>query len=231
MSVSLVGTFVKPVHREGHKFIAIFAGVTLILGILWTPLGVLGIALTIWCYYFFRDPERTVPMDPDLIVSPADGVVSLIGPAVPPAELGLGSAPLTRVSVFMSVFDCHVNRAPVAGEVTEVAYRPGKFLSAELDKASEENERNGIVLTMVDGTRLGVVQIAGLVARRILCEVDQGARLDRGDRFGLIRFGSRLDVYLPEGTAPRVNVGQSMISGETVLAVLGDDIAASARVE
>ena len=231
MSVSLVGTVVKPIHPEGRKFIAIFIAVTLILWFVWEPLGVIATALTIWSYYFFRDPDRTVPMDDGLIVSPADGVVSLIGPAVPPVELGLGAEPLTRVSVFMSVFDCHVNRAPVAGEVTAVAYRPGKFFSAELDKASEENERNGMVLTMDDGTRLGVVQIAGLVARRILCEVDQGARLARGDRFGLIRFGSRLDVYLPEGTAPRVSVGQVMTSGESILAILGDARPATSRVE
>jgi phosphatidylserine decarboxylase len=231
MSVSLVGTVVKPIHPEGRKFIAIFIAVTLILWFVWEPLGVIATALTIWCYYFFLDPDRTVPMDDGLIVSPADGVVSLIGPAVPPVELGLGAEPLTRVSVFMSVFDCHVNRAPVAGEVTAVAYRPGKFFSAELDKASEENERNGIVLTMDDGNRLGVVQIAGLVARRILCEVDQGARLARGDRFGLIRFGSRLDVYLPEGTAPRVSVGQVMTSGESILAILGDARPATSRVE
>ncbi|WP_299813731.1 phosphatidylserine decarboxylase [uncultured Jannaschia sp.] len=231
MSVSLLATFVKPVHREGPKFIAAFAVVTAILWLLWEPLGLLGLVLTVWCYYFFRDPDRTVPMDEGLIVSPADGIVSLIGPAIPPAELDLGPQPLMRVSVFMSVFDCHVNRAPVAGEVTEVAYRPGKFLSAELDKASEENERNGLVLTMADGTRLGVVQIAGLVARRILCEVDTGAQLERGDRFGLIRFGSRLDVYLPEGTAPRVSVGQVMTSGESVLAVIGRDDTATARTE
>ena len=231
MSVSLVGTIVKPIHPEGHKFIAIFAVVTLVLWVIWEPLGIIGTLLTVWCYYFFRDPIRTVPMDEGQIVSPADGVVSLIEQAVPPAELNLGEVPLTRVSVFMSVFDCHVNRAPVAGEITAVAYRPGKFLSAELDKASEENERNGIVLTMADGTRLGVVQIAGLVARRILCEVDQGAMLERGDRFGLIRFGSRLDVYLPDGTAPRVSVGQVMTSGESILAVLGDDSPAQSRTE
>ncbi len=231
MSVDLVGTIVKPIHREGRKFIAIFAVATLILFVVWEPLGVVGLALTVWCYYFFRDPVRTIPMEEGQIVSAADGTVSLIGPAVPPAELLLGAAPLTRVSVFMSVFDCHVNRAPVAGEIVNVAYRPGKFLSAELDKASEENERNGLVIAMADGTRLGVVQIAGLVARRILCEVDQGAILERGDRIGLIRFGSRLDVYLPEGTAPRVSVGQKMTSGESVIAVLGDARPATARVE
>lgn len=229
MGVSLKDTVIKPLHREGPKFIAIFAAITLVLFLIWEPLGVIGLGLTIWCYYFFRDPVRVTPMDPNLIVSPADGLISLIEPAVPPAELDLGDQPLTRVSVFMSVFNCHVNRAPVAGEVTAVAYRPGKFLSAELDKASEENERNGIVLTMADGTKLGVVQIAGLVARRILCEVEQGARLERGGRFGIIRFGSRLDIYLPEGTAPRVSVGQTMISGETVLAVLGEDTPATAR--
>ncbi|WGH79396.1 phosphatidylserine decarboxylase [Jannaschia ovalis] len=231
MSVSLLGTFVKPVHREGPKFIAVFGVVTVLLYLLWSPLGWLGLGATIWCYYFFRDPVRVTPMDEGLVVSPADGVVSLIEPAVPPAELGLGDAPRTRVSVFMSVFDCHVNRAPVAGEVTALAYRPGKFLSAELDKASEENERNGMVLTMEDGTTLGVVQIAGLVARRILCEVDQGARLERGGRFGLIRFGSRLDIYLPDGTAPRVSIGQTMTSGETIIAKLGDDSPAAARTD
>lgn len=229
MGVSLKDTVIKPLHREGPKFVAIFAAVTFVLFLIWAPLGILGLALTIWCYYFFRDPARVTPMDPDLVVSPADGLVSLIEPALPPAELDLGSEPLTRVSVFMSVFDCHVNRAPVAGEVTAIAYRPGKFLSAELDKASEENERNGLVLAMADGTRIGVVQIAGLVARRILCEVSEGARLERGGRFGLIRFGSRLDVYLPDGTAPRVCVGQRMISGETVLAVLGRDDPAIGR--
>ncbi len=231
MGVSLRSIVLKPMHREGPRFVAAFAVLTLLLWWLWDPLFWLGLGLTVWCYYFFRDPPRTVPMDDGLVVSPADGIVSLIGPAVPPAELDLGAAPLVRVSVFMSVFDCHVNRAPVAGEVTHTAYRPGTFVSAELDKASEENERLGLVLAMADGTRLGVVQIAGLVARRILCEVEAGAILGRGDRFGLIRFGSRLDTYLPEGTAPRVAVGQKMVAGETVLAVLGDARPATARVE
>jgi phosphatidylserine decarboxylase len=229
MGVSLKDTVVKPLHREGPKFVAVFAAVALVLFLLWEPLGWVGVALTVWCYYFFRDPPRIVPMGAGQVIAPADGLISLIEPAVPPAELGLGEAPLMRVSTFMSVFDCHVNRAPVAGTVTATAYRPGKFLSAELDKASEDNERNGIVLTMEDGTRIGVVQIAGLVARRILCEVERGARLDRGDRIGMIRFGSRLDVYLPDGTAPKVSVGQKMTAGETVLAVLGDPDPAVAR--
>ncbi|MBM2577416.1 phosphatidylserine decarboxylase [Jannaschia sp. Os4] len=221
MGVKLSETVIKPLHREGPKFVAIFAAVTLLLFLFEAELGLLGLGLTVWCYYFFRDPVRTLPEGEGLVTSPADGLVSLIEPAVPPAELGLGTAPLTRVSVFMSVFDVHVNRAPIAGRVTTVAYRPGKFLSAELDKASEENERNGIVLEAGDGTRIGVVQIAGLVARRILCEVSEGAELRRGERFGIIRFGSRLDTYLPEGTAPQVAVGQTMLAGETVIARLG----------
>jgi len=144
-------TFIKPMHPEGRKFVAIFAAITLVLFMLWDVLGWVGVGLTVWCYYFFRDPERVTPQRPGLIVSPADGMVSLIEPAVPPAELGLPEVPLTRVSVFMSVFNCHVNRAPVAGRVTRVAYRPGKFLNASLDKASADNERNGIVIGMEDG--------------------------------------------------------------------------------
>ena len=223
MSVDLKSTVIKPLHKDGSKFVAIFAIVTLVLTWLWAPLFWLGAGLTIWCYYFFRDPVRVTPMGEHLVVSPADGEVSLVEPAVPPAELGLGRDPRMRVSVFMSVFDCHVNRSPVPGEVTAIAYRPGKFLSAELDKASEDNERNGLVIRTPEGVDLGVVQIAGLVARRILCEVREGARLERGDRFGMIRFGSRLDVYLPDGTAPKVAVGQRCVAGETVIAVLGDD--------
>lgn len=211
-------TFVKPMHPEGRRFVAIFAAITFVLFLIWDPLGWLGAGLTVWCYYFFRDPERVTPARPGLIISPADGIVSLIEPAVPPAELGLPDAPLTRVSVFMSVFNCHVNRAPVAGAVRTIAYRPGKFLNASLDKASADNERNGIVIEMDDGRLLPVVQIAGLVARRIVCFVPEGARLARGERFGLIRFGSRLDVYLPEGVSPLVRVGQTMVAGETVIA-------------
>ena len=211
-------TFLKPMHPEGSRFVALFAALTLGLFLLWEPLGWIGLGLTVWCYYFFRDPERVTPARPGVIVSPADGIVSLIEPAVPPAELGLPDAPLTRVSVFMSVFNCHVNRAPVAGVVKTVAYRPGKFLNASLDKASADNERNGIVIGMEDGRDLAVVQIAGLVARRIVCFVRAGDSLARGERFGLIRFGSRLDVYLPEGVTPLVRVGQTMVAGETVIA-------------
>lgn len=213
-------TFIKPMHPEGRKFVAIFAAITLALFMVWEVLGWIGLGLTVWCYYFFRDPVRVTPERHGLIISPADGIVSLIEPAVPPAELGLPATPLTRVSVFMSVFNCHVNRAPVAGHVQTVAYRPGKFFNASLDKASEDNERNGVVIEMADGRLLPVVQIAGLVARRIVCFVKPGAQLGRGERFGLIRFGSRLDVYLPEGVIPSVRVGQTMVAGETVIAEL-----------
>lgn len=210
--------FIKPMHPEGRKFVAIFALVTFGLFVISDVLGWIGVGLTVWCYYFFRDPERVTPERPGLIVSPADGIVSLIEPAIPPAELGMPATPLVRVSVFMSVFNGHINRAPVSGKVSAVSYRPGKFLNASLDKASADNERNGIVIEMEDGRRLPVVQIAGLVARRIVCFVKPGSLLGRGERFGLIRFGSRLDVYLPEGVAPTVRVGQTMVAGETVIA-------------
>ncbi len=223
MAADMLSTVIKPLHREGYRFLAFFGLVTLALFFIWEPLGWIGLGLTVWCYYFFRDPERITPTRPGLVVSPADGVVSMIGPAVPPAELELGDAPRLRISVFMNVFDCHVNRAPIAGVVAKVAYRPGKFLNASLDKASEDNERNGLVIRMEDDRTLGVVQIAGLVARRIVCDVTQGAPLATGQRFGMIRFGSRLDVYLPDGVAPLVAVGQGMIAGETVLADLASD--------
>ncbi|MFC5736063.1 phosphatidylserine decarboxylase [Sinirhodobacter huangdaonensis] len=226
MSVSMLSTFIKPMHPEGRKFVAIFAGITLVLFLIWVPLGWLGTGLTVWCYYFFRDPVRVTPAREGLMVSPADGVVSLLEPAVPPAELGLGDAPMTRVSVFMSVFNCHVNRLPLAGRITRIAYRPGKFLNASLDKASSDNERNGLAVETADGRRYGVVQIAGLVARRILCEVKEGQALMTGARFGLIRFGSRLDIYLPEGVNPLVCIGQTMVAGETVIADLASDEAA-----
>ncbi|MEO1951631.1 phosphatidylserine decarboxylase [Thioclava sp.] len=220
MSVSMLSTFVKPMHPEGRKFVAIFAGITFILFLIWEPLGWIGVGLTVWCYYFFRDPPRVTPTREGLMVSPADGVVSLLEPAVPPAELGLGDKPMTRVSVFMSVFNCHVNRLPCAGRISKVAYRPGKFLNASLDKASSDNERNGLAVTLPDGRQYGVVQIAGLVARRILCWSKEGQSLMTGERFGLIRFGSRLDIYLPEGVNPLVCIGQNMVAGETVIADL-----------
>lgn len=216
----MMSTFVKPMHPEGRKFVAIFGAITVALFLLWEPLGWIGVGLTVWVYYFFRDPERVVPDEAGVMVSPADGIVSLLEPAVPPSELGLGDAPITRVSVFMSVFNCHVNRIPAAGRITKVAYHHGKFLNASLDKASEQNERNGLTVELPDGRQYGVVQIAGLVARRIMCWSEEDTQMQRGERFGLIRFGSRLDIYLPSGAEPSVKIGQTMIAGETIIAKL-----------
>jgi len=212
-------TFV-PVRREGWPFIAAFAAVAIILGIFSTSLFWIGAILTAWCAYFFRDPERVTPIDDRLIISSADGIVSAVGPAVPPRELGLSSTEMLRISVFMNVFSCHVNRSPVRGRIATIEHRAGKFLNAELDKASVENERNGLVIDSPNG-RIGVVQVAGLVARRILCWAEQGNDISTGERFGLIRFGSRVDIYLPEGFAPMVSVGQTAVAGETILAEFG----------
>lgn len=225
-------TFLKPMHPEGRKFVGIFAAITAVLFFIWSVLGWISVGLTIWCYYFFRDPVRVTPTRDGLIVSPADGIVSLIEKAVPPAELGMPDMALTRVSVFMSVFNCHVNRAPIAGQIAQIAYRPGKFFNASLDKASADNERNSLCIQMADGRQLAVVQIAGLVARRIVCFSTKGDTLRTGERFGLIRFGSRLDVYLPDGLEPLVNLGQTMVAGETVLADLAATEAARiARID
>ncbi len=227
----LMDTIIKPMHPEGYRFVGIFAAITVVLFLIWQVLGWIGIVLTIWCYFFFRDPKRVVPLGDSLILSPADGVVSLIEPAVPPPELNLGPQPLTRISVFMSVFNCHVNRMPVGGKITAIAYRPGKFVSASLDKASADNERNSLCIELPDGRHLAVVQIAGLVARRIVCFTAVGQTLRGGDRFGLIRFGSRLDVYLPDGVEPLVALGQTMIAGESILADLSNGSVRPARVE
>jgi len=210
---------IAPIHPEGYPFIGGFALASLILFWFWSPLGWIGTILTLWCVYFFRDPVRVTPARDGLIVSPADGRISLVTQAVPPKELELGDRPLPRVSVFMSVFDCHVNRSPVTGRIERIAYRPGKFVNADLDKASEDNERNGLVVATA-GARIGVVQIAGLVARRIVSFVKQGQSVSAGERFGLIRFGSRVDVYLPEGVRPLVAEGQTSLAGETVIADL-----------
>ncbi|GAB4534616.1 MAG: phosphatidylserine decarboxylase [Roseibium sp.] len=208
-----------PIHREGWPFVAIALVATLVVGYFVSPLFWIGLGFTGWVCYFFRDPQRVTPVGEGIVVSPADGTVSHVGLARPPEELELGTEPLMRVSIFMNVFNCHVNRAPVGGRILRVAYRAGKFLNAELDKASEHNERNGLVIEAGD-TKIGVVQIAGLVARRIVCFVREGESLSAGERFGLIRFGSRLDVYFPVGTRPKVALGQTMIAGETVLADL-----------
>ncbi|WP_255695364.1 MULTISPECIES: phosphatidylserine decarboxylase [Phyllobacterium] len=212
-------TFV-PIHREGYPFIAGFAGATIILGYFWEPLFWIGFVLTAWCIYFYRDPQRVTPIDDKLVISSADGIVSAVGPAVPPRELGLGTGEMTRISVFMNVFSCHINRAPVRGRIKTIVHKPGKFLNAELDKASAENERNSLLIESPNG-EVAVVQIAGLVARRIVCWADENNALSIGERFGLIRFGSRVDVYLPQGFTPRVAIGQMAVGGETVIAEFG----------
>ncbi|RYC17810.1 phosphatidylserine decarboxylase [Ciceribacter ferrooxidans] len=211
---------IVPIHKEGYPFVAAFFAGSLVLGWISEPLFWVGMVLTVWCAYFFRDPERVTPQDDDLVISPADGKVSSIQMVVPPEELQLGNEPMLRISVFMNVFNCHVNRAPVRGRVTNIAYREGSFLNAELDKASQENERNGLVIETVRGN-IGVVQIAGLVARRIVCWTNPNETLNAGERFGLIRFGSRLDVFLPAGAEPRVALGQTAVAGETVIAEFG----------
>jgi phosphatidylserine decarboxylase len=222
--MSIVDSVTKsmvPIHREGWPFIAIALVATLVVGYFIAPLFWIGLFFTGWVCYFFRDPKRVTPVGEGLVISPADGVVSHVGLARAPQELELSDEPLMRVSIFMNVFNCHVNRAPIGGKITRVAYRAGKFLNAELDKASDDNERNGLVIDAGE-TQIGVVQIAGLVARRIVCFVREGETTNAGERFGLIRFGSRLDVYFPVGTVPRVALGQIMIAGETVLADLNE---------
>jgi phosphatidylserine decarboxylase len=220
-----------PIHREGYPFIGAFALISLILFVLWSPLGWLGTLATVWCAYFFRDPPRVTPVAEGLVVAPADGRICRVTNAVPPAELDLGAAALPRVSIFMSVFDCHVNRAPMSGRIERMVYRAGKFLNADLDKASEDNERNALVIAGSAG-RIGVVQIAGLVARRIVPFVREGAAVAAGERIGMIRFGSRLDVYLPEGARPLVAEGQMAVAGETVVADLaGREPARAFRVD
>lgn len=210
-----------PIHKEGYPFIAIAAVASLVLGHLWAPFGWIGLIITLWICYFFRDPARVTPQREGLVISPADGRISMIAQVVPPAELQLppelAQTPMTRVSVFMNVFDCHVNRSPVAGTLKKMAYTPGLFLNAELDKASEDNERNALWIETASGPIL-VVQIAGLIARRIVPFVKDGDPLMAGERFGLIRFGSRVDVYLPAGVKPLVSEGQTAVAGETVLA-------------
>lgn len=217
-----------PVHPEGRKFALIAAVIALLLGFfVWPPLGWLMGGVTIWVLAFFRDPKRTTPKPDELIIAPADGLVTLIQKVPPPPELagseGLGDAEMTRVSIFMSVFDVHINRTPIAGSVKRVVYIPGKFLNADLDKASEENERQHFLVERSDGVRIGFTQIAGLVARRILTFVKEGDSVGTGQRVGLIRFGSRVDVYLPEGTGSQIVKGQRCVAGETIIAKLGVD--------
>jgi phosphatidylserine decarboxylase len=209
-----------PPHPAGRPFILGGAGV-FVLGLIFAAwLAWLGLAFTLFCLYFFRDPERVPPGRPGLVLAPADGKIVSIAPVLAPPELSLGTAPRWRVGIFLSANDVHVNRMPADGTVTRIAYRHGKFLNASLDKASSDNERNAIVLRLPDGRELGVVQIAGFIARRIVCDVREGDAVTAGSRFGIIRFGSRTDLYLPEGVMPLVVEGQTMIGGETVIAEL-----------
>ena len=207
-----------PIHSEGWRFVGVFAAVTALMWMLFKPVGVICLVLTVWCYFFFRDPRRAVPEGESLVLSPADGIVSAIAEVVPPKELEIGEEPMTRISIFMSVFSVHVNRAPMAGKITKMFYRPGAFVDVSLDKESENNERQELAMETVTGHKIAFVQIAGLVARRILTFVKEGDQLKAGERFGLIRFGSRLDVYLPKGIAPLVLEGQTAVAGETILA-------------
>jgi len=223
LDLSITRFILPPIHKEGWKFFGIFAAITALLAMIWTPLGVLGTVCTVWCYYFFRDPERITPEIKDVVVSPADGIVQMITKMKGPKELGMEGEEFTRISVFMSVFNVHVNRSPAEGTIKKSVYVPGKFLNATLDKASKDNERQLLSMETSSGKQIAFVQIAGLIARRILCFAEAGTAYKPGERFGLIRFGSRLDVFLPAGVEPQVCVGQTMIAGETVLANLVSD--------
>jgi phosphatidylserine decarboxylase len=225
--MSLIDSIKKnlaPIHPEGYPFIGGFALVAILLFWFAKPLGWIGVLATAWCAYFFRDPVRIVPIGEGLVLSPADGRVSQVALALPPPELEMGPEQRVRVSIFMSVFDVHVNRAPIAGEIRRIVYRPGKFINADLDKASVDNERNSLLLRTAAGP-VAVVQIAGLIARRIVCFAREGAQVTAGERIGIIRFGSRVDVYLPGGVKPLVAEGQTALAGETVIA----DLSAAAR--
>ena len=217
--VNSIRSQIAPIHPEGYPFIGGFALLSLFLFWVWSPLGWFGCVITLWCVYFFRDPVRVTPLREGLVVSPADGRISRVTNAIPPKELDLGDVPLPRISVFMSVFDCHVNRAPAGGRIERIVYKAGKFVNADLDKASEDNERSALVIAGPAG-RIGVVQIAGLIARRIVSFVSEGVEIGAGERFGLIRFGSRVDVYLPAGARPLVAEGQIATAGETIFADL-----------
>jgi len=218
--IDTILSVLAPPHRAGRPFIAGSAAVAAAGLFLHPAVVILGLAATLFCLYFFRDPERVPSPIPGAVLSPADGRIVLVGHAVPPPELGLGTEPRPRIAIFLSVLNVHVNRAPVSAVATKIAYHAGQFLNASMDKASEVNERNAILLTLPDGRTMAVVQIAGLIARRILCDLREGDSIAAGDRFGIIRFGSRTDLYLPPGVKPVVSVGQTAIGGETVMAVL-----------
>jgi phosphatidylserine decarboxylase len=209
---------IAPIHPDGWKFVAIGVVATLVLFLIWIPVGWLALILTLWIIYFFRDPWRVTPMRPGLVISPADGTIVSIAPALPPPELDMGAEPLSRIGIFLNLFDVHVARAPLAGSLAARHYTPGRFINASLDKASEHNERLALRLSAPDSPDIACVLIAGLVARRIVCPLIAGQRVGAGERIGNIRFGSRVDVYLPPAYVPLVVVGQKMVGGETVLA-------------
>ena len=216
--MELIKNFIPPIHKEGFIFIIIFLIVTLALSYCSNFLGTLGLVASIWCFFFFRDPARIVPIGDNLIISPADGVVQKIEQVSPPSNLGMNSESVTRVSIFLNVFNVHVNRVPASGVIKKLYYHPGKFFNASLDKASEFNERQEVLMVMDNGKEVAFSQIAGLIARRIVCDLKEGQTIKAGERFGIIRFGSRMDVYLPKGVSPLVAVGQTMIGGETIIA-------------
>ena len=210
-----------PIHKEGFKFIFIFALVAIILALLNNVLGLIGLVLTLWCIFFFRDPERVIPVEENIVISPADGVVTLVEYGVEaPEDLGYGKQKFNKISVFLNVFNVHVNRVPIGGTITKISYKPGKFLSANASDASAENERNSAVVKLDNGKEIIFVQVAGLVARRIISDLKEGQKVATGDRYGIIRFGSRADIYLPENVAVKCLVGQTMIGGETIVAKL-----------
>ena len=219
----MIRNILVPLHSAGWPFVAIFVGITALMTWFVPPLGFIGLLLTAWCIYFFRDPPRVTPNRKGLVISPADGVIQSIIQASPPAELEMGAEPRTRIAVFMNVFNVHVNRIPIDGTISSSAYRPGRFVNASLDKASEHNERQSLKVTTDDGKEVAFVQIAGLIARRIICLSKEGDKVRAGERFGIIRFGSRVDVYLPPGATSAVVEGQLAVAGETVLADLTND--------
>ncbi|AFB20840.1 phosphatidylserine decarboxylase [Rickettsia canadensis] len=211
----------KIIHREGYIFIASFALVSFLLASFNTKLGCIGFIATAWCIYFFRNPDRYVPINDDLVISPADGVIQEIKEALPPLELGLGDIAMIRVSIFLNIFNVHVNRIPANGKILALHYNPGKFFNASLDKASIYNERQSVLMETDQGQKIIFVQIAGLIARRIICDLEEGNEVKTGERYGIIRFGSRVDVYLPLKTALLVSKGQTTIGGETIIADFG----------
>ena len=213
----MIDKIFPPIHNEGYKFLVIFAVATIVLYLISSFLGLIGLILTIWCYYFFRDPERYPINDDEYLVSPADGLVLQVQENEGPKELNLENKKFTKVSIFMNVFDCHVNRSPCSGKVSKILYKPGRFLNASLDKASEDNERNYYKITNSKGEDIIVVQIAGLIARRIVTETSESSDLTQGERIGMIRFGSRADLYF-ENYKPLVKVNQKTRAGETLIA-------------